>query len=330
MIVDSFKLFLTKLDESELMYSDFKYALMPSNKKCDHIFVFDTAKIKESFYGCYVFDYIIPYLDKDSTHNVLWGDLLDFSNGKNVSAILDVMFAELKVKKIDERQYTNRFFMIYINNIRKNEIEKINESLKNEDFFVGECDMTYASMFKSYISQSMGTCFVKIGERIIMGHEDDIEDNSNMNMAGLPFEKSGYSITSIQGSYFDLFLKYKVDSDFVPELNTSDNEIVSNLISKNLNDITSLDMSIPSKKIRYVEDTKKVLTRMEISSSDFTALIKRKINTSVIYNMTFDKTHDVVKFTIFIDRPTNDILHKYECGLVYDYKNEELRLTTMY
>lgn len=149
-IINEFKVFASKIQETKLIYNDFKAVLLPpTEKKKDYLFVFDTLKIGNS-YGYYVFNKVIPCLNKDSKHNVLSGDLLDYSNGRNASYILDIMFSALNLEKINERCYTNRFYLVYINNISQFEIDAINKGVNSDSSFVGSCDMTYSSLFKSY------------------------------------------------------------------------------------------------------------------------------------------------------------------------------------
>jgi hypothetical protein len=334
-IKDEFNDFLSKLNQSGLDYNTFKYTLVPpkGKDKDDHVFVFDTSKIKNSSYGYEVFKNIIPCFKRKSKHNVLSGDLLDLSNGQHIDKILTVMFDSLNVPKINEKRYVNRFYLVYINNISKTEINNIIKAMSEKNYFVGSCNMTYSSLFKSYISHCIGTIFVKNGENIIMGHEENIEDNSNVNILGYSFEDNKYNIVSIRGDYFGVFLTYKIGSDMIinQKVLNSDIEIISNTITGCSNNITKLNINLSDDKIKYLSESKKIFDRISIKQTELNKIIKDKIKKSLIYNISFEaEQYNIIKFNIFIDFIEMGVYKKIICSLGYSLLTNELNVITMY
>ena len=324
-----------KLNKNRLSYIDFKSALLPvkDKKKKDYVFVFDTTKIKNGWYGYEVFEKIIPCFSKNSKHSVLSGDLLNLLKEKNINSILKMMFKALEKPIINEPRFTNRFYLVYITNISIIDINNIIREMSKEDYFIGSCDMTFTSVFKSYISHCIGTTFIKLGENIIMGHEPDIEENSDRNMCGYPFEENGYNIISIQGDYFSQFLSYAIDSDII--LDSKEQEkylnILSNVITK---DEISLDKSllnIKPDKIQYLDENKKIFSRLKIVPEDLNKIIVDKIKKSNIYNISFEhKDKEIIKFNIFFDYSVENKFKKIVCALGYNMETRELHVITMY
>ena len=326
-----------KLNKSDLKYSDFKSVLLPikkTNKKRDYIFVFDTLKIKNYSYGIEVFKNLIPCFTKKGKHNVLSGDLLNLTNNKDIQPILDLMFKALNRPIINELQYTNRFYLVYITNLSKTEIENIICKLNNTEYFVGACDMTFTSLFKTYVSHCIYTTFIKLEKYIIMGHEPDIEENSNRNMCGFSFEENGYQIISIQGNYFSQFLSYAIDSDLILDSKEQKKylKLLSNVITSKEKSLDEFQIEIEPKKIIYLEKNKKIISRLKIKENDLDKLLLEKIKSANIYNISFDYKEEFgkVKFNIFFDHNLDKEPKRIQCALEYDQSKNILRVITMY
>lgn len=324
-----------KLNQSELSYNEFKSVLLPikNSKKKDYIFVFDTTKIDNYSYGYEIFEKILPCFSKETKHNVLSGDLLNLTEEKNISPILEMMFKALNKPMINEPKYTNRFYLVYITNISQNDLSGIIDNICDEVSYVGSCDMTHTSLFKSYIANCIRTTFIKLGSTIVMGHESDIEENSDVNMYGYPFLENGYKIVSIQGDYFYQFLSYSIDSDIILDTrkHRSYISILSNIIMKAESELDKSSLEITVSKLEYLEKYKTVLSRLKISPEYLNEIVLEKIRTSNIYNISFEhEDKGVIKFNIYFDYLSGDKFKKMLCALGYDMNTKKLHLITMY
>lgn len=97
------------------------------------------------------------------------GDLITFDS--NLYSVISLMYHTLGIP-IDSKWAAN-YFLIYINNISKASIENIDKFFKSKYYYLGTCDMSFDSKFKSYISHvSVATQYVKIGNKIFNADPD--------------------------------------------------------------------------------------------------------------------------------------------------------------
>lgn len=319
---------------TNINYEDLKYALVPNKSRKEYLFAFDSAVIKDYAYGAYIFNKIIKGFDKSKAYNILSGDLLDFSNGKYIKSILEMFFNELGVEYIDEKRFTNRFYCIYINNLSDSDIEKLVDLSKKMNCFIGCADMTYSCPLKTYLTKSIGTRFIIYKDKIINGHEPDINEIRNYNMPGYDFEENGYNVISIQGNYFSVFMSYLISSDIVVWKEEKYKEIISNLIT-NQDKLSKIDFILLKDKIEYIESAKRTMTRLGFEKSDHEKIYKlilEKMRDNMIHNIDFSLLEEfgIVKFNIVFDYKSQGVWRKFVCTLKYEPDNEILKLVTMY
>lgn len=77
-IQDGFLLLLKQLEMKKISYNLLKGALVPNQDKgkFETCLVIDSSQIACGDYGNYVFEKLIPLLDKDSTYSILCGDYI--------------------------------------------------------------------------------------------------------------------------------------------------------------------------------------------------------------------------------------------------------------
>lgn len=191
-------------------YKDLRAALVPDREKLEIALIFDTMKIEDNWYGYQVFERIIPLLEPRSKNSILVGDYI----GKNSQQ--DILFEAFRdavcpVRCIDY-QHSSQFYVVYINNLSDTAFQNLADGLIDYEAYVGCANTTYHSSFKTLLSMKLVNLCVKVGRKIIQGHEDDREDAENINISGMPFEEHGYDCISLRSDLVGALLSYKIES----------------------------------------------------------------------------------------------------------------------
>jgi hypothetical protein len=78
---------------------------------------------------------------------------------------------------------------VYINNLSDAGLANLHRGLSQSKAYLGLIPTTYQSLAKSYLSTTVGTAFIKVGDRVVMTNPDDEEDD--VNILGYPFAEFG-------------------------------------------------------------------------------------------------------------------------------------------
>ncbi len=170
--------------------------------------------------------------------------------------------------------------------------------------FVGYSDMTYSSTLKTFLSTMLVNSFVKTGSIIIQGHESDADPSIDQNTKGYPFEDNGYVCRSINSDYFDTFLSYKIERQVYPGFET-DTEFALNSVSTIPLPLDQFQIEVTEAKLEYFKRERSAsLGRAGLeaaSTEELAEIIKSKIGTSYIYDLSYLAEHDVTKFSIILE-----------------------------
>ena len=221
------------LKNFEVEYKDFRACLLPADndKHFEFLFVFRLHTDDSSVYFN-VQKNIISFLSKESKLNILAGDLILFDlTFEQRKRIITEMFNVLSID-IDSDFYSD-YYLIYINNITKKCVLKINDFFSEKDYYLGCSDMTLNSKFKSYISNSSVISeYVKVGKNVFMADSDvDITGYTKSYNGMWSWVENGYNVIGINDILFDIFLRYKIDTSFGNVYSSEDNRY--NKIRKN-------------------------------------------------------------------------------------------------
>lgn len=313
-------------------YDDLRAALVPDREKLEIALIFDTMKIERSWYGYEVFKHIIPLLDPRTKNSILSGDYIG-ENGQQ-----DILFnafreAVFPVRPVDY-QHSSQFYVVYINNLTEAAFEKLVEGLLEFDAFVGFADTTYQSFFKTLLSLRLVNLCVKNGRKIIQGHEDDRDDADNINMSGYPFEENGYECVSIRSDLEGVLLSYKIESPVFDGFE-SDTEFSINSVNSRIGRIDEFEVKIEDAKLEYLKTVKSGSLEHAglsgVSTEELQNIIKEKIRSNYIYNMSYVSDHSVTKFNIIIEISGKDG-EPFRLMAALEYKPDDkiLRLITFY
>jgi hypothetical protein len=179
-----------------IRYDDLKTALIPDRTRREIALIFDTAAIDNDWHGYEVGSWLLPLFNRSSNHSILAGDYID--NGAGQELLMKAMMEVAQFHRQLTIQHTSQLYIIYVNNLSDTMIENFRNGLLPQEGYIGFADMTYGSLFKTLLSTMLVNAFLKHGNLIIQGHEDDRPNSEDVNMYGYPVEKYGYVCRSIQ------------------------------------------------------------------------------------------------------------------------------------
>ncbi len=314
-----------------IAYTNLRSGLAP-RVDCNEVgFIFDSQCIQSAWYGYEVARAYLPLLDKRTTQSVLCGDLLGDDQ--------DLIFRILQVSLIPARSFTfmhgTLLYCVYINNLSNAALTKFHSELASHPAYIGYIPATFASRAKTYLSTTLVHAFLKHDAKVIMGHEDDQPNEENVNMAGYPFNEFGYQVLSLQSSYFDLFLGYKIERAVYRGFEV-DTEMALNAVSEYVLPLEEFTVLLEEAKHKYLLGEK--LGKLQkagiadLDREDLAALIKAKIDASYIYNLVYLEAHDVIKFNLMLEIPRRDGGYptKLMAALEYRPMEKTLRVITLH
>lgn len=313
-------------------YDDLRAALMPDREKLEIALIFDTMQIEDSWYGYQVFERIIPLLDPKTKNSILVGDFIGSNDRQEAlqEAFCDAVYP---VRHIEYR-LSSRFYVVYINNLTDTAFQKLADGLLDYKPYVGYANTTYQSLFKTLLSSKLVNLCVKMGRKIIQGHEDDRDESENVNMSGMPFEDSDYEYISIRSSLKDVFLSYKIESPVFDGFEV-DREMAVNSVNASPSTLDDFDVQVEDAKLDYIKTEKAGSLHhaglSEVSTADLQEIIRKKLRSNYIYNMSHLSEYNVTKFSIVIEVSDEDgEPFRLMAALEYRPNDKVLRLLTFY
>lgn len=323
----------TALARKGINYDKLRSALVPDRQRREIALVFDSSAIKTGWYGYDIFKRLIPLFDPKSNNSVLAGDYI--GNNENQSMLFTAMNDAVMLRRDIDYEHSTQFFIVYINNLTDQMVTRFDEGLKGYDAYVGIADTTYASVFKFLISTMLPSVFVKHGNIIIQGHEDDRDLDEDINMSGYPFAESGYVCRSIPSYLEGTLLSYKIERPVIEGFE-EDLEFSLNAISTDPQPLADFEIQVEDAKLAYLKEAKADSLALAglaaASSADLASRIREKVLDSYIYNMAFDEEHNVQKFNMIIELPgpKNAKPVRLLAALEYKAAAKMLRLITLY
>lgn len=312
-IQNGFETLQAQLSKKNISYEDLKGALIPNQDKdkFETCFIFDAGQIDCADYGYYVFKKLIPFMDRKSTYSILCGDYEDSLVGqcpgsqKLLCSIMNEVLARCNTSRYLQ---SNQYYLIYVNRMSGSQRLKIVEGLYPYPWFTGFADLTYRSLFKSYISTILTPVCVKSKNQIIMPHPQDYADEENINMRGFPFEENGFLVSSINDDSYAAFLSYKIES-IVPD--RDDVGFSLNALFPKFDSLEKIRLNVSDNKWRkYLTDKKvgkgKIIELLGYDLDDkerFAREIFKEISANYIYNLKENPYGDLM-FNVCIELPT--------------------------
>jgi len=311
-------------------YAALRSALVPKTDKNEAAFIFDSSEIESGIYGPVVMSNLLPLLDKRVTQSVMCGDILC----KDQELVFDILNESMVLSRPFTFRHSSLLYAVYINNLSDSAVAAIHRNLERSPAYLGYMPTSHGSRAKTLLSFYMANLFLKHGNTLILGHEDDRSNDEDVNITIYPLEDFGYKIASLQSDYFGIFLSYKIERP-VLRAYEDDEEMALNAISDSVAQLADFTVVLDEDKHAYLQRAKQgKLDSAGLADADrnqIAALIQSKINSSYIYNLEYLDAHDVMKFNIMIelDRSGGPPARRM-AGLEYQPTQKTLRVLTFF
>lgn len=332
-IIACHKLLIQALENTGVKYQDFRKSLLPAdgNNHFEYLFVFRLIPDDNSIYS-YIEDNIASLFSKDSRLSISIGDLILYnSNPILASNVIKSMFKILN-RPIDDNWCAN-YFLIYINNITAANVKTIDNFFKDKDFYMGCADVTFSSLFKSYISNhSVLTKYIKIGKNVFNQDADtEPHKHSKIHNGFWSWREEGYNIYGINDVIFTNFLVYKIDTYQGNLYSTYDFRYNKIYITSDENEKFDInDVEIDINKYDYLEKEKNIFKQINVSKEKFIDEIRNKIQRQSYYNIEILDELNVIKFCIFLEFENQNKKIKKTLALKYDTNLKKIFIVSMY
>ena len=262
---------------------------------------------------------------------MLCGDLI----GDDQQLIHDILQESLVLALSFTFVGGSALFCVYINNLSDASLYGMHVALCKYKPYVGYIPTSFVSRAKTYLSTILVNSYLKHGSTIIMGHEKDRPNEEDVNLTGYPFEDFGYRVVSLQSSYADLFLGYKIERPVFPGFEV-DTEMSLNAVSPTVFPIDDFTIEIEEAKHNYLKSEKfgklQKAGISELSGDELAQLIRMKVSASYIYNLCYLSDHDVVKFNVMLEVPRTGGGYPTRILVALEYQpaKRSLRVITLY
>ena len=321
------------LDAKGVPYESLKTALIPQPGKKEAVFVFDSTKVENSWYGYPIFERLIPCFDSRSTHSVLAGDYIGDNH------LQDMLFT-LFEKHVDlqahcDWKHSSQFFLVYVNNLTDEMFSHFKSKLDGFEPYVGSIDLTVPSFMKTYLSMTLCNAFIKAKRHIVVDHgEEEYPINENVNMPGFPFAENGYSLISIQSMFYGALLSYKIEREVFNGFE-SDTIHSLNAVSPMPMDLKLFDVHLEPAKYDYLIANKGGLLKKaglaRFPRELIEEMIAARMQSNYLYNLSYCPGHETVKFNILLDIEAPDTKENVKLTVALEYiaTSKQLRVITI-
>ena len=212
-IQTTFNDLITILKKNKINYEELRSILTPSQDKQEICFVYDSLKTSNSsYYGYEILQGLLPELLQCEKLSVFYGDIIVNSRESNVQ-IKHFLQEKLPEYDFSNFQLSNQYFVVYVNNLSKNDLSHINLAQKKCPSYVGYIDMTFPNYLKDILSVCIGVGFIKIKNKICIPTPGDDLTNPQGYVC-CTFDENKYTLIGIDDLLFDSFLSYKIQRSF--------------------------------------------------------------------------------------------------------------------
>jgi hypothetical protein len=330
-ILHAHRLTVEALAEKAVSYRSLRNALTPQAQRVERAFLFDTARIKESWYGWQVANRVIPLLPRKTPCSIRVGDLII----RDQELGFELIRRFVAVMREPELVATNQLYCVYVNNLSSTMVREITEGLREYEAFMGYVDTSTSSPMKDWLSMTLVEAYLKADGIALNGHEDDRPDSDDVNVKGWPWADHGYRCRSLRNMYYHLFLGYKIERQVVPGAE-GDRRYALTAISGRPLLLGQIPIEVEAAKAAYIaREHGSGLARAGlevVSSESLAAMIREKIDSSYIYYLRYEEELDQSFFNVMleVEHPESSAITRLTAALEYSPETPVLRLVTLY
>lgn len=307
-------------------YRDLKRALVPSTDKLEKVYIFDCCAIEASFYGLDIMNLLMSVLPKNSTRSILAGDWISDVRPCKVFEASDI---DVLKPNFDASELPDTLYFVYLNNLSAARAEAIHKAYEGMQGYLGLFDMTCLSIFKGMLSTMLVRDFIQHKSMVLLGHEDDRDEQENHSLKLYDFEKYGFSVRSTPSWMYRTYLSYKIERP-VFSFDQSDRQFSLNAMTPSPLPLSLCKLGINQSKLKYLISEKQgSLKRMgfeHLDAESFAKRIQEKLDGSYIYCLSNSEEYDVLKFNIILEEAP----HRCLCVLKYIPESEKLEVISLY
>ncbi len=334
-INDEFKILLNKLKNKGIDYYKLSKALTPVREedKYEYAFVFNSRYFddKTMFYGEKIINKILSIINKESTQSILFGDYIKLEEIEE-STLKEIFLEKIEYINKCEYAYSIDYFIVYINNISKKQVNDMINILKKEEFFVGVMNLKYCSRIKQYFSTILCPLCLKYKNKVVIPSIQEDNNNENFNEQGYAYKENGFEIISLNEMWYYLFLSYKIPNCTVDK---EDLKFNYNVLTNIVPEYKQLKIIVDENKLKYLKREKagdmKILDLLNITKEDLEKMILINLYNNYIYNLEINSFGDL-KFNILIELyiESQKAIKNVLIALKYIPEKKEIRLITMF
>lgn len=324
---------IEELQARNIAYADLKPALVPSKKKFEAAFLFDSTRVDSAWYGPPIFHAFMPLLNRDATQSVRVGDLI--GNGYQ-DLIRSIIADSLVAREPLEFAHSTNIYCIYVNNLSNAQIGHINNGLLTFPPYCGYIPTTLKPRARIFLSTTLMSFFLKCRKTVIMPQPIDYAGDSGEYQDIYAFQQNGYTQIGVRDDCFETFLSYKLERPTLPG-QTFDTEMAITSVSDSYIPIELCTLHIDELKfLRYLRTEKlgslKRAGLDQITLDELRSIIFDKITANYIYNLAYNPEHDIIKFNVLLEFPYNERSVGARLIAAFEYQPEKqaIRLLTLY
>lgn len=319
------------LGEAGIDYAQLGPALTPRGKRHEIALIFEIAAIDSWNYGYEVHNRILGLLGRRESHSVLTGDLT--GDQRRLAYLLKLHMSG--VREYEMAEVGTQLYCVYITNCAESAMSRYSDALRNYRPFIGACDLTFSSEFRSYLSLCVFPRYVQMGTQTIQAKGDEEPLLSNVNSTGYDFRRFGFSVFAVQSTYFDLLLSYKIERP-PAAFDGPDQFFTLNAVSSDPVDLRECAIEIDDSKYQYLLEAKDgslaSLGLRGYPKSKLESAIRAKIHSTYLYRLRFNDEFSFSGFTVLLelDAIGADQPVRVAAGFEFDEKRRTIRLVTLF
>lgn len=302
----------TVLAAKNISYDELRSALVPSQKRREIALIFDTSRIKNSWYGREIFNQYMPIFKDSGSHSVLVGDYSSFDDS-SLFLLERSMNETLVSTRGDFFQPDHEYFVVYVNNLSDAMMQDFDSTLCSFPPYIGFADMTHNSNLKMLLSTMLVNCFIKHGKMIIQGHEDDRSNTEDINLSGMPFESMGYVCRSLVSYLEGPLLTYKIECP-VMDTDDVDTRMALNSVNPMPLPLGLFEIEVTDAKANYIRQHNTGAAARAgltiLSDKEICDLLRSKIDSNYIYRLEYNSVYNITKFNVIIEISNSANLNK--------------------